>query len=103
MGRDRERRHLIEETPVAHPHGFRVPVAGQGHVVAAATAAEHLAAVPAMVPAADHGEPCLASHTPWRIVVGDPGRCPLHALLSALGHVGRWKEEVLFVREIDLL
>jgi len=82
---DRKRRHLIQETPVAHSHGFRVPVTRQWDVVAAATAAKHFAAIATVVPASHDRESRLAGHASWRVVVWHPSRCSLDAFFSSLG------------------
>lgn len=97
--RHRERRHLIEKTPVAHPDRFRMPVTRQGNVIAATTAAEHLAAVSAMVSTSHHREPCLTRHATGRVVVRDPGWRSFHALLATLGYGRRCKHDFLSLKK----
>lgn len=80
--RNRKRRHLIQKTPVAYPHGFRVPEMRQWNVVAAATTTEHFTTISAMVSTSHNRKSRMASHTPWRIVVRYPSRCSLDAFLS---------------------
>lgn len=85
--RDRSKgRHLVQETPVAYSHGFRVPVTRQWDVVAAATTAKHFTTISAMVPTSHDRESCLASHASWRVVVRHPSGRSLDALLPPLGN-----------------
>jgi len=83
--RDRKRRHLIQKTPVAHSHRFRVPEMRQWNVVVAATTTEHFTTISAMMSTSHNRESRLASHTPWRIIVRHPSRRSLDALFSPFG------------------